>query len=264
MRGDACPPPRRARKRCRRADRELIEELRRYARGEAYDAQAMPELDSDALDFRAASESFAPVRKLERRDLETLGLMTTHQGRKVPTVGGILLFGRDRERQFPDAWIQAGRFRGTDRAHIADSAEIRLLPTQAVEAAIAFVEKHALHGAEIARVRRQERWNLPPVSVREAIVNAVAHADYAQRGAPIRVAMRRAVLAGTTVGSPLLPLAKKADKRTSSNISKSLLDAGPSVPMPTLSPASSILTTGAKPEASLRFEDGLCDTPAPA
>jgi len=173
----------------RRADRELIEELRRYARGEAYDAQAMPELDSDALDFRAASESFAPVRKLERRDLETLGLMTTHQGRKVPTVGGILLFGWDRERQFPDAWIQAGRFRGTDKAHIADSAEIRLLPTQAVEAAIAFVEKHALHGAGIARLRRQERWNLPPVSVREAIVNAVAHADYAQRGASIRIAI---------------------------------------------------------------------------
>jgi hypothetical protein len=28
----------------------------------------MPDLDSDALDFRAASESFAPVRRLKRRD----------------------------------------------------------------------------------------------------------------------------------------------------------------------------------------------------
>ncbi|MGQ0550113.1 MAG: ATP-binding protein [Armatimonadota bacterium] len=173
----------------RRADRELIEELKRFARGEAYDEQAMPELDSEALDFRAASESFAPVRRLKRQDLETLRLMTTHQGRKVPTVGGMLLFGRDRERHFPDAWIQAGRFRGTDKARIADQAEIRLRPTQAIEAAVAFVQKHALHGVEIGPVRRKERWNLPPAAVREAIINAVAHADYAQRGAPIRVSI---------------------------------------------------------------------------
>jgi len=43
-----------------------------------YDEQAIPELDSEALDFRAASELFAPVRKLRRADLETLRLVTKH------------------------------------------------------------------------------------------------------------------------------------------------------------------------------------------
>lgn len=38
-------------------------------------------------------------------------------------------------------------------------------------------------------MRRRERWSLPPAAVREAIINAVAHADYAQRGAPIRLAL---------------------------------------------------------------------------
>ncbi len=41
----------------------------------------------------STSESFAAVRKLARRDLETLRLVTDHQGRKVPTVGEMLLFG---------------------------------------------------------------------------------------------------------------------------------------------------------------------------
>lgn len=173
----------------RRADRELVEELRRFSRGEAYDEQAMPELDSEALDFRAASESFAPVRKLARRDAETLRLLTVHQGRKVPTVGGLLLFGKARERHFPDAWIQAGRFAGTDRSRILDRSEIRLHLPAIVGAAIDFVRKHSLHGAEIEAARRRERWSLPPAAVREAIVNAVAHADYAQHGAPIRVAV---------------------------------------------------------------------------
>ena len=171
----------------RRADRELIEELRRLARGESYDEQALPELDSEAIDFRAASESFAPVRKLRRTDLETLRLLTRHQGRKVPTVGGMLLFGKERGRHFPDAWIQAGCFRGTDKSRIVDHVEIESHPARSVEEAIAFVEKHTLRGVEIGKVRARERWNLPPVAVREAVVNAVAHADYAQRGAPVRV-----------------------------------------------------------------------------
>lgn len=53
----------------RRADRELVEELRRFARGEAFDEQPMPGLGSEALGFRAASESFAPVRRLGRARL---------------------------------------------------------------------------------------------------------------------------------------------------------------------------------------------------
>lgn len=173
----------------RRADRELVEELRRTSRGEAYDEQAMPDLDSEALDFRAASESFGPIRRLHRNDLETLRLVTSHQRRKVPTIGGILLFGKDRERHFPDAWIQAGRFQGSDKSVIVDRAEIRRPLTVAVDAALEFVRKHSIHGAEIRAGRRKERWNLPPVAVREAVVNAVAHADYSQRGAPIRISI---------------------------------------------------------------------------
>jgi ATP-dependent DNA helicase RecG len=158
----------------RRADPELIEEMRRYARGEAYDEQPVPELDSEAVDFRAASESFAPARTLRRADLETLRLVTIHQGRTVPTVGGILLFGRDRQRLFPDAWIQVGRFHGTDKSRIIDHAEIRTHLVRAVEDAIAFVHKHSLHGAEIGPMHRTDVWSVPPVALREAVINAVA------------------------------------------------------------------------------------------
>jgi predicted HTH transcriptional regulator len=173
----------------RRADREMIEELRRSARGESFDEQPMPDLNSEALDFRAASESFAPLRRLKRFDMETLKLLTRHQGRKVPTVGGVLLFGKERGHYFPDAWIQAGRFGGGDRTRIIDSAEFRLYLPRAVEEAIAFVRKHDTRAADIGSVRRTERWGFPPAAVREAVINAVVHADYAQRGAPVRISI---------------------------------------------------------------------------
>ena len=136
------------------------------ARGEAFDEQPMPGLDSEALDFRAASDSFAPVRKLARSDLEALRLVTAHRGRKVPTVRGMLLFGRDRQRHFPDSWIQTGRFRRSDKSRIVDRAEIRSFPVRTIEQAIAFVQKHALHGAEIGAVRRKEPPSSPGSSFR--------------------------------------------------------------------------------------------------
>ena len=107
----------------RQADAELVAEMQRFASGESFDERPMPALGSEALDFRVASELFAPVRKLTRRNLETLRLLTSHQGRPVPTVGGVLLCGRDRLTHFPDAWIQAGRFDGTDKAVILDLLE---------------------------------------------------------------------------------------------------------------------------------------------
>ncbi len=173
----------------RHADADMVAELRRFSRGEAFDEQAVPDLDPEALDFRAASESFALVRRLKRTDFETLRLVTKHQGRLVPTTGGMLLFGHNRLQLYADAWIQAGRFAGTNKARIVDQNEIRSYPVEAVGSAMAFIEKHSLRGAEFGAVRREDRWNLPPVAVREAIVNAVVHADYSQRGAPIRVSV---------------------------------------------------------------------------
>jgi predicted HTH transcriptional regulator len=38
-------------------------------------------------------------------------------------------------------------------------------------------------------VRRSEQWQFPLVAVREALINSVVHADYSQKGAPLRVAV---------------------------------------------------------------------------
>ena len=85
----------------------------------------MPDLDSEAIEFRAASESFKPVRPLRERDVGTLRILANYQGRKEPTVGATLLLGRDRERRCPYAWIQAGRCAGRDRTRIVDRADCR-------------------------------------------------------------------------------------------------------------------------------------------
>ena len=166
--------------RCRRLDPALVDEMRRFPSQRAYDEEPMPQLHSEAVDFRAASDWFAPKRKLRRSDLDTLGLIARDQARRVPTVGGLLLFGdgNEKERHFPDAWIRAGRFRGANRANIADQQDVRGHAPVLVERATKFVVERLSCGARIDGTRREDRWNVPPVAVREAIVMPSGAARY--------------------------------------------------------------------------------------
>jgi predicted HTH transcriptional regulator len=173
----------------RKAEELQIEELKRLKWRTSFDEQAIPGLNSEAIDFRVASELLAPYRQLNAQAWKTLRITTEHQGRQVPTVGGLLLFGKDRFARFPDAWIQAGRFAGTNRTRLLDSVEIRSFLPRAAEEAIRFAQKHLTHESIIEGVRREERWSVPLVAIREAIMNAIVHADYAQQGAPIRIAL---------------------------------------------------------------------------
>jgi len=100
----------------RQADGPLTAELRRSALNLFYDEEPMPDINPDTLDVRVASELFSGLREWNQNTAETLRLTIRYQGRLVPTVGGVLLFGKRREEFFPDAWIQCGRFDGTEKA----------------------------------------------------------------------------------------------------------------------------------------------------
>ena len=167
----------------------MIQELRRKVSNLTFDEEPMSELSVDMIDLKAASELFEPRRKLLASDLETLGIVTRYQGRNVPTTGGMILFGKERERYFPNSWIQAGRFEGKTKSRILDSIEIREYPAQSIEKAVEFVSKYAMRSIEIGPVRNKRNWNLPPSAIREAIINAVVHADYSQKGSSIRIAI---------------------------------------------------------------------------
>ncbi len=172
----------------RQASPELIAELRRSTSGVAFDEQAMPALSIDDLDIDAAQRLFGPEHSLTEAALLTLRLLVREQGRLVPTKGAILLFGKSREQHFPDAWVQCGRFIGTDKARIFDHIEIHSPLPSCVEEIMDFLKKHAMRAADFSGVQRKDVWSIPLLILREAIVNALVHADYSHQGAPIRVA----------------------------------------------------------------------------
>lgn len=92
----------------------------------------------------------------------------------VPTVAGLLLFGREPQRWLPDACISAIRFAGTAiSGEFADRKEIRGTLLQQLDDACMFLRNSTgLSGIE--RVAR----SVPEVVLREALVNALVHRDY--------------------------------------------------------------------------------------
>lgn len=172
----------------RLADWELIAELRRSVEGISFDEMPMNELSVDDLDLKAAKELFEGRRKLSEKELLTLKLLRKEQGKLVPTKGAVLLFGKERNLHFSDSWVQCGRFIGKDKSKIFDHIELYDHPPKAVDSIMLFLKKHAMRGADFSEVRRKDVWSIPLTILREAVINALVHTDYSQRGAPIRIA----------------------------------------------------------------------------
>ncbi len=161
--------------------------MRRSVEGIAFDEIPVSDLSVDDLDIKAAQNAFGDRRRLDEQSLLTLKLLTQHQNKRVPTQGGILLFGRQRTQHFSDAWIQCGRFFGTEKIDIFDHIEIDVPLPQAVDEVMLFLKKHAYRGADLSEVRRKDVWSIPLGILREVVINAIVHSDYSQRGAPIRI-----------------------------------------------------------------------------
>lgn len=135
------------------------------------DGASLDDLDLEAVDgyLRALYEPGA----LARRDHYLHSLKCVEAG-GVPTVAGILLFGQDPQRWFPDARISAVRFPGDSvSGEFADRKEIGGNLLQQLDHAMIF----APTPARISGVERLER-GIPEVVLREALVNALSHRDY--------------------------------------------------------------------------------------
>lgn len=149
----------------------LLQSQNVYYDESAVDGSTIDDLDLEAVDgyLRSLYESTAHAR----REHYLRSLKCIDEG-STPTVAGILLFGRDPQRWFPDARISAVRFAGSAiSGDFADRKEIGGALIQQLQHAMTFLPAPAA----IPGLERVER-GVPEIALREAIVNALAHRDY--------------------------------------------------------------------------------------
>jgi len=106
---------------------------------------------------------------------------------ETPTIGGIVLFGRDPQRHLPYAQINAARFPGTDSSvNPSDRKDLRGQLFDVIDQAERFLDLHLPVPHVIEGFQPEPKPEIPKAALREAIVNAVAHRDYTIHG-PVRL-----------------------------------------------------------------------------
>ncbi len=173
--------------------RQLRQLLRE--RGEAnFEALPAPGATLDDLDdalvqqYAAAFLGEASVKKDAILDLlYRRGCLAKDGNTLRPTTSGYLLFGKEPQRIFPSAEILLACYAGKQMDDAFMREIVRGPLSNQVRRAEAFVVTNMRKGSRIDALQREDRAEYPLPAVREAIVNAVAHRDYAIRGDEIRV-----------------------------------------------------------------------------
>lgn len=137
----------------------------------------------------------------QKKVLKNIKIMTNVEGQDCLTVSALLVFGINPQKFLPQAEIIAVKFRGeemdydsADRRQISgplinkynpDNGEI--VEEGIIDLAVRFVQSNAHVASKMRGIRRIDTPQYPIESVREIIVNAVSHRNYAIMGAKIRL-----------------------------------------------------------------------------
>jgi len=114
-------------------------------------------------------------------------IIQEHQ-RNYPSLGGLLLFGKNIEKYLPEAFIICSHFQGASgRTAIATQDCMGSLFEQ-LHSAMNFVVSRLNKSFTITKIKRQEQLEIPELALREIIINAIVHRDYQLPG-PIKIAI---------------------------------------------------------------------------
>jgi ATP-dependent DNA helicase RecG len=107
---------------------------------------------------------------------------------KIPTVGGLLVFGISPERYLPQSGIALAAFNGIKiDAQLRDKKNFFGGLPQQIDNALAAIKANLPISSDIQGAKRIEQPNYPEKVFRELLVNAAVHRNYSIIGSQIRV-----------------------------------------------------------------------------
>jgi ATP-dependent DNA helicase RecG len=172
------------------ADADTILSMKSLSRNITFDESPCPRTSMDDIDWKGLENCFLSADKqMTKNKAKSIGIFTALSGEDNPSNGGIILFGKDRLRIFPDAIIRCVRFSGITKEKSIDHIEINKHLPDAIDDVLHFITKNTFTKARIGAKRRIDRPQYPVVAVREAVINSIVHTDYSIKGSSILVAL---------------------------------------------------------------------------
>ena len=196
----------------REATREEEARLYQAAQLVRYEIKAVPDTGLEALDMDRVENYFRDVLKRSvparsdpdhwRRLLLNSDLLVAVGDDVRASVSGLLLFGEHPKRRLPQSGVTAVAFPGSEKEYnTVDEERVRgpltsrvssrgaAVEPGVIDRTVDFVKRNMGSVAWLEGGRRRRKRAFPRDAVREAIVNAVAHRDYAREGTDIEVSL---------------------------------------------------------------------------
>ena len=174
----------------RKADLETIKTLQRISENISFDELPVIKGKKEDINWELMKNFFSKKRKkIDISKAENLGIIKEYMGKKYPTYGGLLLFGKNRIKFFPDITIRCVRFSGNDKDKVLDHRDIDEILPHSIGEIIKFIEKVSFKFSKFGKIYREDSIQFPAKAIREAVINAILHSDYSIKGASIQIAV---------------------------------------------------------------------------
>ena len=135
-----------------------------------------------------------PEESVERI-LVNADILKEADGRKLCTVGGLLVFGKNPEKHLPQNGVSFAHFKGNEITdELIDKKIITGRIQDIAEQLMVVIKNNMLIPSVINGLKREDKEEYPTVVMREAIVNSLVHRNYSISGSKIRVFMLVTVL----------------------------------------------------------------------
>jgi ATP-dependent DNA helicase RecG len=177
----------------RLASHEMIAEMKRANHHPFFDKTPCDHVTETDLDSTLIQIAFAKYPfDIDTIKLISLGVLTRKGKRIVATNGGVILFGKPmiRLQYFPFAEVRCARFKGTTKAEFIDQLNIQGSILQAIEEVPKFIRRNTKMSSEFTgAMTRKDIPEYPTAGIREALINALVHANYEILGTRILIAI---------------------------------------------------------------------------
>lgn len=176
-----------------KADADIIEELKWQSRGISYDQlplyhTAMENLDSEKIQHFLNHRRNGITSPLTKEILLSYEIIKKEHITDYVTIAGMLLFGKSPQQFLSEAYILCCHFSEfKDREAIASRICKGTLFEQFDES-FDFIMERLNKSFKIENRKREEHWEIPPIAIREVLMNAILHRNY-HINAPIKISV---------------------------------------------------------------------------
>ena len=157
----------------RKADQNAINELTYKGQNISYDLLCNATYKINDKDIKLLCDEMSQIsdKKITKKDIENLNLIINNKATNALAI----MLGKHNVT----SRVQCARFKGANKTNFLDKKEYENSLIEQINSAYNFVLNYLQMKIEINGVARDEKYEIPQGAIREAIINALVHRNYA-------------------------------------------------------------------------------------